>query len=424
MIKQESQTLIAIRSNFLDVRKLSQKIVSPLELEDFGIQAIEDVSPVKWHLAHTSWFFEAFVLIPYDSSYQVFHPKYDYLFNSYYVTHGEPFERSSRGNLSRPTVHEVMEYRHYIDEQITRLLDHASDRVLDEILPIIEVGIHHEQQHQELMLTDIKYNFSVNPMRPVYQMKPIPVLSEAPERKWVDVAEGLTHIGHQGDDFSYDNEQPRHKVWLDKYQISSRPVTNGEYIEFIEDEGYQTAEHWLSEGWSIVEDKQWKAPLYWKKVNGVWHHYTLSGFEMINLNEPVCHVSYYEADAFASWAGKRLPTEEEWEHVFSSNEIKGNFIEAGNHHPNSDYHANHNGLSKGFGDVWEWTMSPYKPYPGNKPFKGVLGEYNAKFMCNQMVLRGGSCATSASHIRPTYRNFFHPDKRWQFSGFRLAGDRA
>ncbi|MBP1154885.1 MULTISPECIES: ergothioneine biosynthesis protein EgtB [unclassified Paenibacillus] len=412
-----------LKAYFSEIRTFTEKIVEPLKTEDFIIQAVEDVSPAKWHLAHTTWFFEAFVLAPHDSSYQVFHPQYDYLFNSYYITHGTPFDRSSRGLLSRPTVHEVMKYRHYVDERLLQFLDQAEEALFLKVYPMIEVGLHHEQQHQELLFMDMKYNFSVNPFKPVYLQKQTIESKKAPELKWMDIDEELSFIGHEGEGFSFDNERPRHKIWLHPYRLASRPVTNGEFMAFIEDGGYDQPSCWLSEGWATMKERNWKHPLYWEKCHGVWHQYTLHGLDTIHPDEPVCHVSYYEADAYARWTGNRLPTEAEWEHAFQDQERNGNFAESEQYHPNTDYRVGSKGFSKGYGDVWEWTMSPYSPYPGNKPYDGTLGEYNAKFMCNQIVLRGGSCVTPETHIRPTYRNFFAPDKRWQFGGIRLAGDR-
>lgn len=421
MIKETHQHSKTIESKFIKVRKFTEHIVAPLETEDFTIQATTDVSPAKWHLAHTTWFFETFVLVPNDPLYKVFHPRFCYLFNSYYETIGMPFPRSSRGLLARPTITEVMDYRHYVEERVLNLLKQSDNEQLSKLSPIIEIGINHEQQHQELLFTDIKYNFYVNPLRPVYREKlSLPVAVEDP-LNWERFEGGIVEIGHDGEEFSFDNEGPRHKVWLDPYRLASRPVTNGEFIAFIEDDGYEKVKYWLSDGWSTVKEEGWNAPLYWEKVNGVWHYFTLSGMRKVNENEPVTHVSYYEASAYASWAGWRLPTEAEWENAFVNKEIKGNFAESGYYHPAGEA-TDKDGLSRGFGNVWEWTMSPYMPYPGNKPLEGALGEYNTKFMANQMVLRGGSCVTPSSHIRLTYRNFFQPEKRWQFSGFRLAGD--
>ncbi|WP_416825484.1 ergothioneine biosynthesis protein EgtB [Ectobacillus polymachus] len=421
MIKETHQHSKTMESRFIQVRKFTEYIVAPLETEDFIIQATPDVSPAKWHLAHTTWFFEAFVLVPNDPLYKVFHPRFCYLFNSYYETIGKSFPRSSRGLLARPTITEVMDYRRYVEERVLNLLKQSDDEQLSKLSPIIEIGINHEQQHQELLFTDIKYNFYVNPLRPVYREKLSLSVGVEEPLNWERFEGGIVEIGHDGDEFSFDNEGPRHKVWLDPYRLASRPVTNGEFIAFIEDGGYEEVKYWLSDGWLTVKEEGWNAPLYWEKADGVWHHFTLSGMRKVNENEPVTHVSYYEASAYASWAGWRLPTEVEWENAFVNKEIKGNFAESDYYHTAGDT-KDKGGLSRGFGDVWEWTMSPYMPYPGNKPLEGALGEYNAKFMANQMVLRGGSCVTPSSHIRLTYRNFFPLEKRWQFSGFRLAGD--
>lgn len=411
-----------ISSAYVKIRNFTEELVKPLETEDYVIQSIEDVSPPKWHLAHTTWFFETFVLKPHMKNYNEFHPKFLYLFNSYYETVGPYFPRPSRGNLSRPTVYDVYKYREYVDSHMLDLMCAADEGLWKAIKPIVELGLHHEQQHQELLLTDIKYNFSINPLEPVYSSKKVPQLIPEIPFTWHAYEGGLVDIGHEGNEFTFDNEGPRHKQWLQPYQIASRPVTNGEFKEFIDDQGYHKAQYWLSDGWNEIRKAGWAAPLYWEKIGDEWYYFTLSGFREIDWNEPVCHVSFYEADAFARWAGKRLPTEEEWEHTFSHVKKEGNFVESGYFHPVSSASCQGDSPSKGFGDVWEWTQSPYIPYPGNKPLEGGLGEYNAKFMCNQMVLRGGSCATSSTHIRLTYRNFFQPEKRWQFSGFRLAED--
>lgn len=413
-----------LSSLFCKVRQFTEELVRPLETEDFVIQSMEDVSPPKWHLAHTTWFFETFVLKPHLKNYKEFNPAFRYLFNSYYETVGPFFPRHSRGKLSRPTVSEVLEYRKYVDGQMLDVMGAAKERVFDKLKPVIELGLHHEQQHQELLLTDIKYNFSLDPCKPVYYFRKEPQKDTGAPFVWCDFEGGLVDIGHKGPYFSFDNEGPHHKVWLPPYRLASRPVTNGEYIRFIEDGGYKEAKYWLSDGWKEGRNSEWEAPLYWEKVEDQWYSFTLSGFRKIDKEEPVCHVSFYEADAFARWSGKRLPTEEEWEHAFSKVRQEGNFVESGYYHPVGFTLPSERGLIKGYGDVWEWTQSPYTPYPGSKLPVGALGEYNAKFMCNQMVLRGGSCATSSSHIRLTYRNFFQPEKRWQFSGFRLAEDRV
>jgi len=382
-----------------------------------------DVSPTKWHLAHTTWFFETFILFKYLKDYKPLNPKYSYLFNSYYIQAGERFIRGQRGLLSRPTVKEVYQYRKYVNDHVERLLNNCDGKILNELAPLIETGINHEQQHQELLLTDIKHVFSINPLYPVFADILSPVVKSIPKIDWVEFEEGTYEIGHNGNGFAYDNESPRHKEYLNSFCIASRLVTNKEYIEFIEDGGYKKAEIWLSDGWATVEKELWDSPLYWFKQDGEWWNFTLNGKHKVDLNKPVCHVSHYEADAFARWAGARLPTEAEWEVASEGLPLEGNFVDNGNFHPVA-IPENSNGvkLKQMFGDVWEWTSSAYLPYPGYKTLPGALGEYNGKFMSNQMVLRGGSCATSKSHIRRTYRNFFPPHSRWQFMGIRLAKD--
>lgn len=419
-----------IHTRLLQVRNFTESITESLALEDFVIQASPDVSPAKWHLAHTTWFFERFVLIPYLANYREFHTGYHQLFNSYYHTIGRPFPRQHRGLLSRPTVQEVMDYRHHVDEHLDSLLKHADQTLLSEVEPLIEIGINHEQQHQELFFTDIKFNLSINPLRPAYGGPSRYATYNEPQDMhspgtWPSFDGGVVEIGHRGDGFAFDNEGPRHKVWLEPYAIAPQPVTNREFLDFMKAGGYEKVEYWLSDGWATVQSEHWQAPLYWESHDGSWRVFTLSGMCDVAMLEPVTHISYYEADAYARWAGKRLPTEAEWEHAFAEEELVGNFVESGLCHPTPARRRDRSDsvkLQQGFGDVWEWTMTPYVPYPGNKPLEGALGEYNAKFMANQMVLRGGSCVTPQSHIRLTYRNFFQPEKRWQFSGIRLAED--
>jgi ergothioneine biosynthesis protein EgtB len=410
------------------VREFSHTLAEPLEIEDYVIQSMPDVSPTKWHLAHTSWFFETFVLSKAVKGYKSPSPQYAYLFNSYYVQAGERHLRPKRGLISRPTVEETYRYRNYVDEHMLGFLEDADEREWSEFSPVIEIGIHHEQQHQELIVTDIKHVFSENPLRPVYMAGNTGndgTARPAPEAKWVPFEGGVRSIGHDGKGFGYDNEYPRHKVYIEPFGLQSRPVTNGEYIEFIEDGGYETPELWLSEGWATVESRGWKAPFYWERKNGKWLHFTSSGMRGVNPDAPVCHVSYFEADAYARWAGARLPTEAEWEVAAAGLPVEGNFAESLSFCPEAPGNAkNKQSLHQMYGDVWEWTQSPYTSYPGFKTLPGALGEYNGKFMCNQFVLRGGSCATPKSHIRKTYRNFFPPDARWQFMGIRLAKDRT
>ncbi|MED1864911.1 ergothioneine biosynthesis protein EgtB [Fictibacillus nanhaiensis] len=414
-----------LSEQFRGIRSLSEKLASKLQNEDTIIQAMPDVSPPKWHLAHTTWFFERFILKEKNPSYVPFNPKFDYLFNSYYETIGSYHPRHSRSVLSRPSMDEVYAYRDYVNREILSLLRKYGDQLPKEVEDLIEIGLQHEQQHQELLLTDVKYNFSCNPMLPSYTELSTTSKHTTDHQSQVTdikIEGGLVEIGFAGTGFSFDNERPRHKVWLNAYHISSHPVTNGEYLSFIEAGGYEQPEHWLSDGWATVKKEKWKHPLYWRKDEDGWYTFTLTGEKKLNLDEPVCHVSFYEADAFARWSGKRLPTEAEWEHAMSSITIEGNFVEEESFHPVVDESYSKSPIKKAFGDVWEWTSSPYTSYPESKPLEGALGEYNAKFMCNQIVLRGGSCVTSKLHIRPTYRNFFQADKRWQFSGIRLAGD--
>jgi ergothioneine biosynthesis protein EgtB len=404
------------------VRKDSETLCAPLAAEDYVIQAMPDVSPPKWHLAHTTWFFENFLLVPYLKRYRVFHERYGYLFNSYYETVGTFFPRPQRGLLARPTVEDIRCYRAHVDDAMGELLANppASDR--HDIATRLVLGLNHEQQHQELLLTDIKYNFAFNPLRPAYRPANPPKSTEAPVLKWLDYAGGCEEIGHTGSDFAYDNETPRHNTYLRDYRLASRLVTNGEYLEFIEAGGYRRADLWLSDGWAAVKQRGWQAPLYWEVIDGDWWLMTLSGMRPLDRNEPVCHVSFYEADAYARFRSKRLPTEAEWECAASRCAIRGNFRESGRYHPATCPNTEGRNLAQIFGDAWEWTQSPYAPYPGFKPLSGSLGEYNGKFMCNQVTLRGGSCATPQSHIRATYRNFFYPPDRWQFTGIRLAED--
>lgn len=412
----------ALIEDYRRVRRHSQALCAPLAVEDYVIQAMPDTSPPKWHLAHTTWFFEHFILVPYVPDYRVFHPAYGELFNSYYQTVGTCFPRPERGLLARPTVEEIHRYRAWVDDALSGLLAAAPDRWVRAVAERTVLGLHHEQQHQELLLTDIKYNFSVNPLRPAYRPPEFRASEPAPALNWLDYPGGVREIGHGGAGFAYDNETPRHRVYLRDYRLASRPVTNGEFLEFVEARGYRRPELWLADGWAAVKQRGWEAPLYWERNDGQWWLGSLSGFRPLDEHEPVCHVSFYEADAYARWRGKRLPSEAEWECAAAGCAIRGNFLESGVYHPTAA-----NGIRSGepaqlFGDVWEWTQSPYVPYPGFRPLGGSLGEYNGKFMCNQVVLRGGSCATAESHIRASYRNFFYPPDRWQFSGIRLAED--
>jgi len=404
------------------VRAFTEHLCAPLTTEDYVIQSMTDVSPTKWHLAHTSWFFETFVLKPYLESYVELDPAYAFLFNSYYMQLGAQHCRAQRGTLSRPTVAEVFAYRQHVDGAVHDLLDCADGALFHRTQSLIELGLHHEQQHQELILTDIKHVLSVNPLRPSYRKTSSTRPGAAPELAWISFPGGVQWIGHDGAGFAYDNEAPRHRVFLELFALASRLVTTGEYLEFMADGGYQRPELWLSLGWKAVEASHRSEPFYWEKRDGEWWTFTLDGPRPIDPAEPVAHLSYFEADAFARWAGARLPTEAEWEVAATALAPAGNFVESGRLHPTPAECAASGGLQQMYGDLWEWTQSPYTPYPGFRSAPGAVGEYNGKFMCNQFVLRGGSCATSATHIRPTYRNLFPPEATWQFTGLRLARD--
>jgi ergothioneine biosynthesis protein EgtB len=415
----------AERERFAAVRRYSESLAANLSPEDQAIQSMADVSPTKWHLAHTSWFFETFILGRFDPAYRVFDPDFAYLFNSYYEAVGPRHPRPQRGLLSRPTIDVIVAYRDHVTAGMLRLIDEASEATWREIVPLIDLGLHHEQQHQELILMDIKHVFSINPLLPAYQApRPYGLPSTAPAPTWVEFEGGLEEVGHDGSEFSFDNEGPRHRVWLDPFRLATHPVSCGEYLEFIADGGYRRAEFWLSDGWATVQQQGWEAPLYWRCDGGDWRIFTLSGEHRIEPAEPVCHVSFYEADAFARWAGKRLPTEAEWEIAARGLPLTGNLGDSGHYHPCPDSHAadSEPALRQMIGDVWEWTASPYVAYPRFRAASGAIGEYNGKFMSGQMVLRGGAAVTPADHIRTTYRNFFPPSARWAFSGLRLAED--
>ena len=420
---------------FIATRQATLALAAPLSPEDCAIQSMPDASPVKWHLAHTSWFFETFLLTVHLPGYQPFNTSFRVLFNSYYHAVGDRHPRPERGMLSRPSLDEVLAYRQYVDAATGELL--AGDVLPPEADALVELGCHHEQQHQELMLTDVKHLLSRNPLKPVYQKQwPLTTVG-ARQPRWVAVAEGLREVGHAGSNFAFDNESPRHRVWLDAFEMASHPVTHGDFTAFINDGGYQRPELWLSAGWDAVVAGGWQAPMYWEQRDGQWVVFTLHGEVPVEPQAPVCHVSFFEAEAYARWANARLPTEAEWEVAArdaSSKPETGNFLESGALHPlalqkrlkasagNADTIADTCVIAQAFGDVWEWTRSDYAPYPGFRTAAGAVGEYNGKFMCGQYVLRGGSCVTPASHIRATYRNFFPPQTRWQFSGLRLARD--
>ncbi|MBW3566514.1 MAG: ergothioneine biosynthesis protein EgtB [Proteobacteria bacterium] len=401
---------------YRDTRSFTLELTRTLEAEDFVVQSMPDVSPTKWHLAHTTWFFENFLLRERFAGYREFDPIFGFLFNSYYYQVGEMHRRTERGLLTRPTVHEVLAYRDHVDDHMQRLI--AQRQGDADTVQLIVLGMNHEQQHQELLLTDIKHVFSCNPSNPVYRDLPSPPSGQTPELRFLDGESGVQEIGAQGSGFHYDNELPRHKVFLHPYAIANRLVTNAEFRAFIDEGGYRRPELWLSDAWKTVLQQQLQRPFYWNE--DLESEFTLGGVREINPHAPVSHVSFYEADAFARWAGGRLPTEAEWETWSSDCVIEGNFVDDGLLHPVPSKGKSEK--QQVFGDTWEWTMSAYSPYPGYRPSAGAIGEYNGKFMCNQMVLRGGSCVTHSSHIRSTYRNFFYPADRWQFTGIRLARD--
>lgn len=449
---------LMLAERFRAVRSFTTALAEPLRDEDCVVQSMPDASPTKWHLAHTTWFFETFVLARAVPRYRVFHDAYGFLFNSYYDAVGERHPRPERGLLTRPTLDEVRRYREHVDLAMTDLLSSAEGlaRVIQpgvDVAFATRLGLEHEQQHQELLLTDILHAFSCNPLRPAYRGEPAPVSGDEGARsralaggapaagsaldlRWIAFDEGLRSVGRDRDDptFAFDNERPRHRVFLDRFSLASRLVTNTEYLDFIADGGYTKPELWLSDGWNEMRARGWTAPLYWEhsenESEGTSTHrsqFSLRGVHPLDPHAPVCHVSFYEADAYARWAGARLATEAEWEVAAESVHLAGNFVESGHlepvafRRPNIDRETDRGaGPYQMFGDVWEWTQSPYVGYPGFRPWTGALGEYNGKFMCNQMVLRGGSCVTSTSHIRTSYRNFFPPHARWQFSGIRLA----
>ena len=408
-----------LAERYREVRRATEALAEPLSAEDCTVQSMPDASPVKWHLAHTSWFFETFVLEAGLAGYRPFHPQFRVLFNSYYNAVGEQHPRPERGMLSRPSLEEVRAYRAHVDRHILELFDHAG---VEPQADTIELGLHHEQQHQELIVTDVKHMLSLNPLRPAYRACREMSEAEPIASRWHRHPGGMAMIGHDGGSFAFDNERPRHRTLVEPFALASRLITNAEYIEFIEDGGYERADLWLSDGWDAVHARGWRAPLYWWREDDGWKMMTLSGARAACGNEPVCHVSFYEADAFARWAGARLPSEAEWEIFAAKAPVAGNLLETRVLHPVPGAASGSDLPEQLFGDVWEWTRSPYAPYPGYRPPAGALGEYNAKFMVNQLVLRGGSCATPQSHVRATYRNFFPPHARWQFSGIRLARD--
>jgi ergothioneine biosynthesis protein EgtB len=412
----------SLAERYREVRRATDRLADPLSAEDCTVQSMPDASPVKWHLAHTSWFFETFVLERGVAGYRPYHPQFRILFNSYYNGVGAQHPRPERGLLSRPSLDEVRGYRADVDHRVLELLERAA---VEPLADTIELGLHHEQQHQELILTDVKHMLSLNPLRPAYRDLPLAPERDVAPLRWFHHPGGVAWIGHSEGSFSFDNERPRHRVLVDAFALASRLVTNGEYMEFVTDGAYSRPDLWLSDGWDLVRSHGWQAPLYWDRDRrGAWRVMTLSGSRDLRPDEPVCHVSFYEADAFARWSGARLPSEAEWEIFARKASRDGNFVESGWLNPTGLAAPDAAAPIELFGDVWEWTRSPYAPYPGYHPPAGALGEYNAKFMCNQLVLRGGSCATPRSHVRASYRNFFPPQARWQFSGIRLARDGA
>ena len=417
-------------SAFQQVREYTEALAAPLSPEDQTVQSMPDTSPTKWHRAHVTWFFETFVLADLESGFSPFQDDYWFLFNSYYETVGPQYARPSRGVISRPGAHEVGSYRGNVDARMLELIDRLDDGALTKILPTLELGFHHEQQHQELLLMDIKHVLSLNPLHPVYAGSPRP-LGVPDALGWVDVDGGLVEIGHDATSpdgsFCFDNELPLHQQYLRPFRIADRLITNGEWLEFMADGGYEQHRWWLSDGWARVKAEGWQAPLYWRQIDGVWLEHTLHGTHPVNPALPVCHVSHYEADAFAAWAGKRLPTEAEWEHAVrqhgpTAGSANGNVADLDSFHPRAATHGTDAPLRQAIGDVWEWTSSAYLPYAGYRAPDGAIGEYNGKFMSGQMVLRGGSALTPAGHARPSYRNFFPPGARWVMSGVRLADE--
>jgi ergothioneine biosynthesis protein EgtB len=416
----ESMAGPRIAERFRSVRQRTMELCKPLTPEDMMVQSCPEASPAKWHLAHTAWFFESFVLKVFRPGYKLFNEDFPWLFNSYYRSFAEFPEKRLRASFSRPGLEEVLRYRSYVDEHMERLLEEVQD---PELLSRVELGVNHEEQHQELMLTDVLHAFYTNPLRPAYLEEALAAEGggAAEPLRYVEFAGGLLDVGFSGNGFCYDNELPRHRVWLEPYSLANRLVTNGEYAEFIADGGYTRSELWLSAGWDVLEQNRWKAPLYWNEVDSGWRIFTLRGEKRLEeLNDaPVSQVSYFEADAYARWAGKRLPTESEWEVAADGKAVSGNLMDSGRLRP-EQAEIGEEQVGQLWGDCWEWTASAYLGYPGFEPLAGSLGEYNGKFMSGQMVLRGGSCATPQAHIRSSYRNFFQPETRWQFSGIRLA----
>jgi len=405
-------------AQFQHVREATRRLAAPLSDADATVQSMPDASPAKWHLAHTTWFFERMVLEPNLAGYEEFDPAFNFLFNSYYETVGDRQPRPRRGMITRPSLQRVRDYREHVSDAVSGLLQKTDDPA---VLELIELGCHHEQQHQELFLTDILHLFAQNPLQPAYKdPEPLALAPPPVEATWHAFDGGIVDIGHDGNGFLFDCEGPRHQTLLQPYALAGRQVTNGDWIDFIEDGGYQQSLLWLSAGWDVVNAHGWQMPFYWENRDGEYWSMTLRGPQPVDRAAPAAHISYFEADAFAAWAGCRLPSEAEWEHAASGLPVDGNFADNGRLRPKPA--ARGAGLAQMYGDTWEWTRSAYAAYPGFKTVEGAVGEYNGKFMCGQFVLRGGSCATPAGHVRATYRNFFPPDAQWQFSGLRLAKD--
>jgi ergothioneine biosynthesis protein EgtB len=413
------ETPADIQRRYAEVRAYTERLAEPLSPEDQTVQSMPDVSPTKWHRAHVTWFFETFLLADNERNFAPFQDEYWFLFNSYYESLGPRHDRPMRGVISRPGAHDVGVYRDNVDARFGDLVDRLDDGTLGKLRPLIELGFNHEQQHQELLLMDIKHVLSLNPLRPVYTGV-APGLAQPDRMGWVEFEGGLVEIGHDGSGFSFDNELPRHPEWLGPFRLADRLVTNAEWMEFMADGGYRRPELWLSDGWARVKEEGWTAPLYWRELDGVWMEHTLHGTAPVNPGLPVCHVSHYEADAYATWAGRRLPTEAEWEHAAASQRPDNGLGEKADvFHPRAAGAAD-GGLRQMLGECWEWTSSAYLPYPGFHPAAGAVGEYNGKFMSNQMVLRGGCALTPPGHVRIPYRNFFAPSARWPMTGVRLA----
>lgn len=411
-----------LENRLFDTRRLSLELAAPLSAEDMTVQVMEDASPTKWHLAHVTWFFETFILAKHLPGYRPFDDTFNYCFNSYYESQGPRQPRPRRGVLTRPSSARVLDYRAHVDDALTKLFARGVEP-RSELACLLEVGINHEQQHQELLLTDILALFAANPLRPAYGARRLRLaVSEPDEVGWVDFNGGIYQAGHDGRSFAWDNESPRHDVLIHPFCLADRLVTNGEWLAFMEDGGYSTASLWLADGWTTLNREGWEAPLYWERRGDEWHSMSLEGLQAIEEAAPVAHISYYEADAFARWAGKRLPTEFEWEVAAQEVPVSGNDLGSRALRPLPAEPATRGNLRQMFGDVWEWTQSAYLPYPGYRPAAGALGEYNGKFMVSQQVLRGGSCVTPPGHTRATYRNFFYPQQRWQFMGLRLASE--